>query len=150
MDSFWIALAFVIIGVLLLIAELAAPGSFIIVPGTVLMVLGIIWMINPNWTLEWWSIIVAIIVLIPMIFAAIKLYQMLAPPAPPESTVATSLIGKRGTVLKEVVPNEISGKVHIENQTWSATAQRSIAAGKPVIVVDSKGVHVVVAEVEKE
>ena len=148
MDEFWIALAFVIAGVLMLLAEAASPGSFIMVPGSVVIVLGLIWMLFPSWTLQWWSIIIALIILIPMIFVAIKLYQKLAPPAPPETTVATSLIGKSGVVLKEVVPNEISGKVKIENQTWSATAAVRIAAGAPVTVIESRGVHVVVSEIQ--
>lgn len=146
MDPFYIALAFVIIGILMLIAEAVTPGSFIIVPGTVILVLGIIWMINPDWTLAWWSPIVAVIVLVPMIFASIKLYQMLAPPAPPETTVASSLIGKKGQVTKAIVPGDISGKVRIDNDIWSATGNRSIPAGTNVIVRESKGVHIVVDE----
>lgn len=131
-----------------MLAEAAVPGSFIMVPGTVVIVLGLLWMLYPSWTLQWWSIIIALIILVPMIFVAIKLYQMLAPPAPPETTVASSLVGKTGVVLKEVVPNEISGKVRIEGQTWSAMAARRIAVGTPVIVAESRGVHVVVTEIE--
>jgi membrane protein implicated in regulation of membrane protease activity len=149
MDQFWIALAFVIVGLLLLLAETAAPGSFLIVPGTVVLVLGLIWLINPDWMLEWWSIIVAVIVLIIMLFVAIKFYQMLAPPAPPETTVAASLVGKKGVVLKETVPNAITGKVRIENDTWSATSAAKLPAGSSVVVVESSGVHVVVAEQKK-
>ena len=147
--SSWIALAFIIVGILMLVAEAVSPGSFIIVPGTVVLVLGLLWMINPAWTLEWWSIIIVIIVLIPMIIASIKLYQMLAPPAPPETTVASSLIGRRGVVVNEIVPNTITGKVKIENETWSATAPRRIAVGAPVEVIESRGVHVIVAELER-
>jgi len=146
MDAFLIALAFVIIGILMLVAESVTPGSFIIVPGTVILVLGLIWMINPEWTFAWWSPIVAVIILIPMIFASIKLYQMLAPPAPPETTVASSLIGKKGTVTKEIIPGDISGKVRIDNDTWSATSTKRIPAGANIVVRDSTGVHVKVEE----
>jgi len=150
MDPFWIALAFIIVGILMIIAELAAPGSFIIVPGTVVLVLGIIWIIQPDWTLQWWSIIIAVIVLIPMIIASIKLYQMLAPPAPPETTVASSIIGRKGVVISEIIPNSITGKVRLENnETWSATAPIKIAVGARVKVTESRGVHIVVAELEK-
>jgi membrane protein implicated in regulation of membrane protease activity len=150
MDPFWIALAFVIVGILMLIAEMATPGSFIIVPGTVVLILGLIWLIEPDWTLQWWSAIVAVVVLIPMIFVAIKLYQMLAPPAPPETTVASSLIGKKGVVISEIVPNTITGKVRLENnEAWSATAPMKIVVGVRVKVVESRGVHIVVAELEK-
>jgi len=146
MDPFLIALAFVIIGILMLIAEAVTPGSFIIVPGTVVLVLGLLWMVNPDWTLAWWSPIVAVIVLVPMVFASIKLYQMLAPPAPPETTVASSLIGKKGQVTKEIVPGDISGKVRVDNDMWSATATTRIPVGTKVVVKESKGVHIVVEE----
>lgn len=146
MDPFLIALSFVIIGILMLIAEAVTPGSFIIVPGTVVLVLGLLWMANPDWTLAWWSPIVAVIVLVPMIFASIKLYQMLAPPAPPETTVASSLIGKKGQVTKEIVPGDISGKVRVDNDIWSATASKRIPIGTKVVVLESKGVHIVVDE----
>jgi membrane protein implicated in regulation of membrane protease activity len=147
MDPFWIALAFIIVGILMIIAELATPGSFIIVPGTVVLVLGII---QPDWTLKWWSIIIAVIVLVPMIIASIKLYQMLAPPAPPETTVASSIIGRKGVVVSEIIPNTITGKVRLENnETWSATAPMKIAVGVRVKVIESRGVHIVVAELEK-
>jgi membrane protein implicated in regulation of membrane protease activity len=150
MDPFWIALAFVIAGIIMIIAEYFVPGSFIIVPGTVVLVLGIIWLINDDWMLAWWSILVAIVVVIPMIFVSIKLYQKLAPPAPPETTVASSLIGKKGTVLKEIVPGGISGKVRIDNDTWSATADIKIPIGADIVVVESTGVHVKVAEAAKK
>ena len=146
MDPFLIALAFVMIGILMLIAEAVAPGSFIIVPGTVVLVLGLLWMVNSDWTLEWWSPIVAVIVLVPMIFASIKLYQMLAPPAPPETTVASSLIGKKGQVTKEIIPGDISGKVRVDNDIWSATGDKRIPIGTNVIVRESRGVHIVVEE----
>jgi len=141
-----LALAFVIIGILMLLAEAATPGSFIIVPATVLIVLGIIGLINPKWVLTWWSPIVAVIVLIPMTFASFKLYQMLAPPAPPETTMGTSLKGKMGIVTTRVVPGHIKGKVRIDNDTWSATAFDMIPEGARVRVIDSKGVHVVVEQ----
>ncbi len=150
MDPFWIALAFVIVGIILLLAEAAAPGSFIMVPGTVIIALGLIWMLYPSWTLQWWSILIALAILIPMIFVAIKLYQKLAPPAPPETTVATSLVGKTGVVLKEVEPNDLSGKVRIEGQTWSAMAANRIPVGTAIVVSESRGVHVVVKELQKQ
>jgi len=148
MDPQLIALAFVIIGILMLVAEAVTPGSFIIVPGTVVLVLGLLWLINPEWTLAWWSPIVAVIILIPMIFASIKLYQMLAPPAPPETTVASSLIGMKGQVTKEIVPGDISGKVRIESDMWSATGTKRIPVGATVIVKGSQGVHITVEEIK--
>lgn len=138
------ALAFMILGIILLLVEAVTPGSFIIVPATVLIVLGIIGLINSDWLFIWWSPIIAVIIMIPMTYAAFKLYQMLAPPAPPETTVGTSLIGKTGVVITRVVPGNITGKVRIANDTWSSTADVVISKGTKVHVVRSEGVHVVV------
>jgi len=136
------ALAFVIIGIFMMLAEAVVPGSFILVPATVLLILGLFGLIYPAWLFTWISPIIALAVLIPMTFAAFKLYQMLAPPAPPETTVATSLIGKIGIVDRHVVPGNIRGKVRIDNDIWSATSSNPIPKGIRVKVVDSSGVHV--------
>ena len=142
----YLALSFVIVGVLLLIAEGASPGTFLIVPGTVLLLLGAIGMLYPDWLLSWWAPLVAGIVLIPVTLITIRLYQRLAPPAPPQTSVGSSLIGREGLVLKEVSPNNLKGKVRISNDTWSATADTVIPEGTLVRVKASQGVHVVVEE----
>ncbi len=143
------ALAFIIIGIIMLIAEAASPGSFILVPGTVLIVLGGIGLVSPDWLLSWWAPIVAVIVLIPMTLITIKLYQRLAPPIPPETTVAASLVGTTGIVTREVGPNDLKGKVRIQHDTWSATASKVIPVGRSVLVKASEGVHVVVEEMSE-
>ena len=146
-----LALAFVIIGVLMLLAELASPGAFIIVPATVLIVLGGVGLIYPDWLLSWWSPLIAVIVLVPMTLVTMKLYQNLAPPAPPETTVGTSLVGQVGVVVSEVRPNNLKGKVRIRHDTWSATSRSTIIpVGTRVLVTASEGVHVTVEMVPEE
>ena len=142
-----LALAFLIIGILLLLAEAASPGVFMIVPATVLIVLGGVGIIYPDWLLTWYAPVTAVIVLVPMIIITIFMYQKLAPPAPPETTVATSLVGMTGVVEKEVIPHTMSGKVRIANDTWSALSEVPIPAGTHVVVKSSEGVHVVVEEI---
>jgi membrane protein implicated in regulation of membrane protease activity len=141
-----LALAFVIIGILMLLAEAASPGSFILVPATVLLVLGGVGLLYPDWLLTWYAPVTAIIVLVPMLVVTIKMYQKLAPPVPPETTVGSSLVGMKGIVEREVLPNSMKGKVRISNDTWSATSHVPIPAGKKVVVKSSEGVHVVVEE----
>jgi membrane protein implicated in regulation of membrane protease activity len=143
-----LALAFVIIGVLMLLAELASPGAFIIVPASVLIVLGGMGLIYPDWLLSWWSPLVAVAILVPMTLVTMKLYQNLAPPAPPQTVVATSLLGQKGVVLTDVYPGTLKGKVRIDNDTWSATSVSDvIPAGRNVVVKASEGVHVTVEEI---
>jgi len=144
--EFGISLAFVVLGVILLIAELSSPGAFLLVPGTVLIIMGFIGMIAPDILFSLYSPIIALAVLVPLTLVTIKLYQKLAPPGPPETTVATSLVGKEGAVTKDVVPGNLSGKVKIMNDSWSATADHPIMKGAKVVVVKSEGVHVTVTE----
>jgi len=145
-----LGLALLIIGILMVLAELASPGAFILVPATVLIVLGGMGMVAPDLLLSWWSPLLAVIILIPMTFVTMKMYQKLAPPAPPETTVATSLVGQKGVVEYEVVPNKLSGKVRIDHDTWSATSSTVIPVGKKVVVKASEGVHVMVEEVPEK
>ncbi len=145
-----LALAFVIIGILMLLAEAASPGSFILVPATVLLVLGGIGLAFPEWLFTWYAPVIAAIIVIPMFFVTIKMYQKLAPPAPPETTVATSLVGQIGFVEREVLPDSMKGKVRIANDTWSATSTKVIPAGRKVVVKASEGVHVKVEELPEE
>jgi len=142
-----LSLVFIVIGVLMLLLELSQPGSFLLVPATVLLALGGIGLIFPDLLLTVWSPIIAVIILVPTTLLTIKMYQRLAPPSPPETTVATSLIGKEGVVENEVVPGSLRGKVRIANVIWSATSNNPIPAGKKVRVVRSEGVHVTVEEI---
>lgn len=142
-----LSLAFIVIGVLMLLVELSSPGSFLLVPATVLMALGVIGLIFPDILLTWWSPLAAIIILVPTTLLTIKLYQRLAPPAPPQTTVATSLIGMQGAVEVATIPGTLRGKVRIANVIWSATSDHPIDIGKEVKVVRSEGVHVTVEEI---
>ena len=142
-----LGLIFVIGGILLLLAEAASPGSFLLVPATVLLVLGAIGLLAPSLLLSWWSPLITAVIVVPTTILTIKFYQKLAPPAPPETVVATSLVGQTGVVVTEVQPSSLIGKVRIANDTWSATSDKPIAAGKKVRVRSSEGVHVKVEEV---
>jgi len=142
-----LGLILLVIGILMILAEVASPGAFILVPATVLIILGAIGMVAPKILLSWWSPMLAVIILIPMTFVTMKLYQKLAPPVPPETTVATSLVGQIGVVERQVMPNTLAGKVRIDHDTWSATSAKVIPMGKKVVVKSSEGVHVMVEEV---
>ena len=144
-------LAILIIGILMLLAEAASPGAFIIVPATVLIVLGGVGLLYPDWLFTWWAPLAAVVIVVPMTLVTIKLYQNLAPPAPPETTVASSLVGSKGVVISEVSPDSLRGKVRIAHDSWSATTTSNpIPVGTKVVVVGSEGVHVKVEVLEEE
>ncbi len=146
-----LSLAMIIIGIIMLLAEAAAPGNFIVVPATVLLILGFIGLAVPSLLFSWYSPLLAVLILIPTTLVTIKLYQRLAPPAPPQTVVASSLIGRTGIVTSRVTPGDLKGKVKIENDVWSATSTGySIEPGTKVVVTSSEGVHVVVSEYAPE
>ena len=142
-----LAIVFVLVGVVLLLVEATQPGAFLLVPATILMAIGFMGLVYPDLLFSIWSPIIAVILFAPMTYLTIKLYQRIAPPAPPETTVATSLVGQRGVVVKKVVPHNLTGKVRVANDTWSATASSVIEEGTKVVVKESEGVHVTVEEV---
>ena len=143
----WFGIGFIVLGTLMLLLELHAPGTFLIVPATVLIVLGVIGILLPGQLFTWWAPIAAVVVLVPTTLLTIKLYQRLSPPSPPVTTVATSLVGMKGIVTTDVYPHTLRGKVEIEHDTWSATSESMIPKGKRIVVVSSEGVHVVVKEI---
>lgn len=145
-----IGLIFIIVGVILFIVEVASPGFFVAIPASVLIILGALGMVLDGFFLSMWSPIVAIGVTVPAFLGTMYAYKRLAPPQPPTTTVGRSLVGKRGIVDTDIVPNTIKGKVRIENQTWSATSDHYIPKDTLVEVVQSRGVHVIVREVQEQ
>jgi len=139
-----VAIIFVIIGVILLMTEAFSPGAFMVIPGTVLVILGIIVYVFPDTLFSIYSPIIALAVAIPVTFGTVKMYQVLARPEPPTTTVTESLVGKEGIVTVRTVPENIIGKVRIESDVWSARSDEPIEAGTEVVVVKSQGVHVTV------
>lgn len=142
------------IGIGLFIFEAADPGFFIAVPGGVLFTLGVILLAFPEYDIisPWTPVIVAVVVL-PMMFISLLFYRRISPPSKPTTTMTTSLEGKKGIVVKEVQPDNITGRVKVGEEIgggWSATADEKIEEGEKVRIKKSKGVHVVVERLEKK
>jgi len=138
------------LGVILFIVEVMLPGqTFLMVPGTFFATLGVIGLVTGSETFTFsWGLLIALAMTVISAVLTFAIYKKLGKVQPPQTTVAESLIGKKGKVTKRIVPDEISGKVRIGSEVWSAKADEAIEEGRYVEVVDSKGVHVVVVEVE--
>lgn len=143
-----IGLVMIIVGIGFIIAESVHPGFFIAVPGTVLLVLGAVLILLPKVFHQWSAIIMVITALMASIFT-IMLYRKIAPGQTPLSTSKDTLKDKIGIVTTDIEPGSITGKVKIDNQTWSATSESIIPKGKNVKVIESKGVHVKVIEIRE-
>ena len=135
-----------IIGGALLVAEAIVPGFFIIVPGTILVILGLIAFIAPGLLTFPWGIVVFMIITVLVSAGTIVFYRRLAPGHKPLSTSMDTLVGMKGEVVREVEPDTISGKVKIGEQIWSARSSGRIAKGEKVVVTKAQGVHVFVCK----
>ncbi len=149
MDPTGIAVLLIVVGILMLIAEVTIPGFFIAIPGTVLLVLGVVGLMAPWVFYSTWTPVFILAVGVPTFIVTIMFYMKFGPTSPPVTTVASSLVGKTGVVTKEVRPDSLRGKVKIGSDVWSATSNRAIPAGTRVRVVRSEGVHVIVEPVEE-
>jgi membrane protein implicated in regulation of membrane protease activity len=146
-DFFSLGLIMIVIGVILLVAEISVPGFFLAVPGTVLVILGLVYMFMGDVGVY----AAAIITLATAVLSTLGImlfYRTLAKPSPPTTTTIDGLVGKKGVVIAKIEPNTLKGKVRIDNDIWSATADEEIDVGKKVVVVKGEGVHLVVKEVK--
>ncbi|MBS3781905.1 MAG: NfeD family protein [Candidatus Thermoplasmatota archaeon] len=136
------------LGILLAIFEAADPGFFIAIPAGVLLTLGIITIAFPGILFTWMTPLIVAAIVIPLMFLSMRYYQHISPPSKPTTTMTTSLKGQEGKVVKEIDPDNISGKIRVGSKYWSATADENIEEGAKVKITEAKGVHVVVEKIE--
>ena len=139
-----VALIIIIVGAVMILIEAKNPGAFFIIPGTVLVIVGAIGYAVPDFLFSIYSPIVAVVLALPVTLITIKLYQILAKPVPPTTTVTDSLVGKKGKVITATDPNSLKGKVRIGMDIWSANSEEPIGEGEQVEVVAAEGVHITV------
>jgi membrane protein implicated in regulation of membrane protease activity len=151
MDSWMMGLIIMIIGLILLGIEVATPGqTFMAIPGTVAVALGIISMMLGPWLFSqfWYAPVIALLIALPVTGVTVWGYKKLSKGHPPTTVVGDSLIGRQGIVTVAIQPDNIKGKVKIGNESWSASAEQEMPVGTRVEVVSSEGVHVQVERVE--
>jgi membrane protein implicated in regulation of membrane protease activity len=145
-----IAVLLIVLGAILLIYEAFSPGAFLVIPGTVLVILGLVGAAYTDILVSWWSPVIAVAIAVPVTLLTVKGYQKLAKPAPPTTTVAGSLVGRKGVVTVATEAGSMKGKVKIDSDVWSATSDEPIGKGAEVVVDHSEGVHVHVRKVRGE
>lgn len=148
MDGFTSGWITVLIGAILLGCEVFSPGFFLTVPGTVLVILGILMVLGVDIFSNGIGIITGIISALVASVVTVWAYSRLTPGnQKPQSTSQDTLIGMHGIVTVPVIPTDISGKVRIDGQEWSARSipdVEMLPPGTAVVVVSAQGVHVVV------
>jgi len=140
----------IITGTVFLVAETLNPGFFIAVPGTVLIILGVLFVLGVDIFSSPAGIILGVLIAFGASLVTIWIYRRINPDEASPTTVSRdSLLGREGIVTKKVIPDSLSGKVKAAGQEWSARSEgREIPVGARVKVVKSEGVHIVVEEVE--
>jgi inner membrane protein len=144
-----IGIAIVIVGVALLVFELVHPGALLIIPASILLVAGFLYLFLPNVLLN--SVEGPVIVVIAAILGAlieIPYYRWVAPIHRPMSTTSGGLVGEEAVVVAPVEPNNIRGKVKVKSEIWSARSDRPIPVGTRVKIVHGEGVSVTVQPIE--
>ena len=136
-----IAIILMILGLVLLIIEALSPGFFAIIFGAILLAVGILGYFIDGFFESWYLVLTVIVVTLVVSVGTIKLYQILAKPEPPVTTVTESMIGRTGTVISQIDPYNIKGKVRIGTDVWSATSDSVIEEGTSVEVYAGEGVH---------
>jgi membrane protein implicated in regulation of membrane protease activity len=138
----------IVIGALVLLVEAYSPGFFMTVPGTTMVILGILLVLGIDIFSSVWGIVLAVLVALASATVTVWFYSRITPDESPTTTSRDSVIGKMGRVTEDVDAHSLAGKVLVEGHLWSAhSSGGSIEKGATVRVVGAEGVHVIVEEV---
>lgn len=141
----WIIVLF---GAVFFVLEVFSPGFFLLVPGTVLLIIGVLVILGIDIFNSGYGIILGIIIALLSAIVTVFLYSRLTPGDEKPLTISMdSLIDKSGIVISPLDEESLSGKVRIEGQIFSAKSVSGvIPEGSKVKVIASQGVHIVVEE----
>ena len=138
----------VVLGIVLVLAELAVPAFFVIWFGFGAMLVGLVLLLAPGLTLSaqigvWVLASVAMTVLWFRVFKRSQHKTLIG-------TAAGEVIGEIGLLVSAVAPFE-RGKVRFQRpvlgaEEWACVAESAIAAGQRVRVVSVEGSYVKVAK----
>lgn len=130
------------IGIIVLLADVAHPGLFLLVPAAVLMAIGFLFLVAPG--LFTTDPLAATMVVLAAgsggAVVAITVYQKLAPTQPPIASTMDTLSGMRGKVTVPVTPGTMKGKVRVRGEIWSATSDVTIPEGEEVVISGGEGI----------
>ncbi|HLY77419.1 MAG TPA: NfeD family protein [Thermoplasmata archaeon] len=135
----------IIVGSALFAFELIHPGAWLLIPASIMIVAGMLYLVLPSLLLNsLFGPAIVVIVALCAALATIPYYRWVAPTHEPLSTTVRSLQGQTGLVVAPVVPDSLSGKVKIQSEVWSARSEQPIPAGTRVRVISGEGVSVLV------
>ncbi len=143
-----VGLGILIAGACLFLIELFHPGALLLIPATIMIVGGFLYIFIPDVLLRSvWGPIAILVAAVISTVATVYYYRWLAGIHPPMSTTTAGLVGEMAVVTVDVVPNTLRGKVRVRSEIWSAKAPFPIPAGTHVKVVAGEGVSLTVEPV---
>lgn len=139
----------IVLGALVLLFEAYSPGFFLTVPGTVMVILGILLVLGIDIFNSVWGIVLGVVVALATAIVTVWFYSRIdRGEKPPTTTSRDSVLGLTGRVTRAVDAHSLDGKVRVGGHEWSAhSTGASIGPGADVRVVGAEGVHIVVEEV---
>ena len=142
------AVVLMVVGVALFALELFHPGALLLIPGSVLLAGGLLYLFLPSLLLNSWvGIVVVTAAAVAGALIEIPYYRHVSPGHPPMTTMPMTLVGKEGIVVVDVIPNTLRGKVRVGSEIWSANSSIPISAGTPVRIVSGEGVSIKVVPI---
>ncbi len=150
-DASAIGIFLIIAGIVVIGIEFVHPGVFLMIPGTALLVAGILYIFDfPLLTQSVWGPILVGAITLLSVAITIPYYMYLGKIHRPMTTIPESLTGEVGVVISPVIPDTLKGKVRVQSEIWSARSERPIPAGTRVRVRGGQGVAIWVDPVEAD
>ncbi len=132
----------IVIGFILLFADIAHPGLFLLIPAAVLVAVGMLLLIAPD--VFYTNMLAAVLVLLAAgaggAVVALPVYSYLAPRHAPIASTVDTLTGLPAKVTVATQPGTIKGKVRVRGEIWSATSETPIPEGTDVTVTGGEGI----------
>jgi inner membrane protein len=140
-----VGILIILIGGAFFTIEVFHPGALLLIPATIMIVGGFLYLLIPDVLLRsvWGPVAILVAALLATV-VTILYYRWLAGVHKPLSTTSGGLVGEEAVVIADVVPNTLRGKVRVRSEIWSARADVPIPAGTRVRVVAGAGVSVTV------
>lgn len=136
-----------VFGVVLIVAEIIAPGTFLLWPGIAAVLIGLLIALVP--AIAWTTCVAAWAVLSVVLVAGFVFYRK----GHPDKVV--SLLNRRGEqyvgeryVLEKPIMNG-KGEVRVGDSVWKALSTDDLAAGASVVVTAVEGTSLRVMPVER-
>lgn len=138
------------LGVVFFLIESTIPGFFLGVPASILIILGVIALVVPDFTIfSIWAPLIVVVVGLPATAITIWSYRKMAPAdEEPTTQTGSNLIGALGQVTTEVIADRPRGKVKIGHQEWSAISETGVLpVGAQIRVTRVDGIILVVERI---